>query len=312
VSRAQTISLVEAARRLIATDELRPQARRAIAALLADFDRWRSLVDVVDHVELVETVLDESGYTGMWQNDKSPEAPGRLENLKELVSGMEEFEDLGGFLEHVSLVMEAGKADGGEMVSLMTLHAAKGLEFDNVFLPGWEEGVFPNQRTLDEGGAPALEEERRLAYVGITRARKRVMASFAANRRIYNQWQSSIPSRFIDELPSEHVETVAEQGLYGGNAGYGGGMGETDSAYQQAGRGPGYGRLRAARGSGVIDGSASTVHELSSPDGISLGMRVFHQKFGYGKVTAVDGNKLDIAFEKAGAKKVMDSFVTPA
>jgi len=224
---------------------------------------------------------------------------------------MEEFEDLGGFLEHVSLVMEAGKADGGEMVSLMTLHAAKGLEFDNVFLPGWEEGVFPNQRTLDEGGAPALEEERRLAYVGITRARKRVMASFAANRRIYNQWQSSIPSRFIDELPSEHVETVAELGLYGGDAGYGGGMGEADTAYRQAGRGPGYGRLRAARGAGVIDGNASTIHELSSPDGISLGMRVFHQKFGYGKVTAVDGNKLDIAFEKAGAKKVMDGFVTP-
>ena len=310
LSRALTISLIEAARRLIATDELRPQARRSIAALLTDFDRWRSLVDVVDHIELVETVLDESGYTGMWQNDKSPEAPGRLENLKELVSGMEEFEDIGSFLEHVSLVMEAGKADGGEMVSLMTLHAAKGLEFNNVFLPGWEEGVFPNQRTLDEGGAPALEEERRLAYVGITRARRRVNVSFAANRRIYNQWQSSIPSRFIDELPPEQVEAVAEPGLYG--SGYGDGMADAGAGYQQAGRGPGYGRLHAARGASVIDGSATTVHDLASPDGISPGMRVFHQKFGYGKVTGVDGNKLDIAFEKAGAKKVMDSFVTPA
>ena len=309
LSRALTISLIEAARRLIATDELRPQARRSIAALVADFDRWRSLVDVADHVELVETVLDESGYTGMWQNDKSPEAPGRLENLKELVSGMEEFEDLGSFLEHVSLVMEAGKADGGEMVSLMTLHAAKGLEFNNVFLPGWEEGVFPNQRTLDEGGAPALEEERRLAYVGITRARRRVTVSFAANRRIYNQWQSSIPSRFIDELPPDQVEAVAEPGLYG--SGYGGGMADAGAGYQQAGRGPGYGRLHAARGA-VIDGSATAVHDLASPDGIKAGMRVFHQKFGYGKVTGVDGNKLDIAFEKAGAKKVMDSFVTMA
>lgn len=310
LSRALSISLIEAARRLIATDELRPQARRSIAALLADFDRWRSLVDVADHIELVETVLDESGYTAMWQNDKSPEAPGRLENLKELVSGMEEFEDIGSFLEHVSLVMEAGKADGGEMVSLMTLHAAKGLEFDNVFLPGWEEGVFPNQRTLDEGGAPALEEERRLAYVGITRARQRVMVSFAANRRIYNQWQSSIPSRFIDELPPEQVEAIAEPGLYGGV--YGGGMAESGAGYQQAGRGPGYGRLHAARGSGVIEGSATRIQDIASPDGIAPGMRVFHQKFGYGKVTGVDGNKLDIAFEKAGAKKVMDSFVTPA
>ena len=310
LSRALSIPLVEAARRLIATDELRPQARRSIAALLTDFDRWRSLVDVVDHIELVETVLDESGYTAMWQNDKSPEAPGRLENLKELVSGMEEFEDIGSFLEHVSLVMEASKADGGEMVSLMTLHAAKGLEFNNVFLPGWEEGVFPNQRTLDEGGAPALEEERRLAYVGITRARQRVMLSFAANRRIYNQWQSSIPSRFIDELPPEQVEAMAEPGLYG--AGYGGGMAESGAGYQQAGRGPGYGRLHAARDAGVIEGSATAIHDLASPDGIAPGMRVFHQKFGYGRVTGVDGNKLDIAFEKAGAKKVMDSFVTLA
>jgi DNA helicase-2/ATP-dependent DNA helicase PcrA len=305
LSRALDIPLLEAARRLVSTDELRPQARRTITALLEDFDRWRSLIDAVDHIELVETVLDESGYTAMWQNDKSPEAPGRLENLKELVSGMEKFEDLGSFLEHVSLVMEAGQADGGDMVSLMTLHAAKGLEFDNVFLPGWEEGVFPNQRTLDEGGAPALEEERRLAYVGLTRARRRVAVSFAANRRIYNQWQSSIPSRFIDELPSDHIETTTDQGLYGG------GLAEAESGYIQQGRGPGYERLRSARQAGLIEGSATVVPDADSGE-IALGMRIFHQKFGYGTIKAIDGNKLEIAFEKAGDKKVMDSFVTPA
>ncbi len=306
LSRALDISLPEAARRLVSTDELRPQARRTIAMLIEDFDRWRSLAEATDHIDLVETVLDESGYTAMWQNDRSPEAPGRLENLKELVSGMEEFEDLGSFLEHVSLVMEAGRADGGDMVSLMTLHAAKGLEFNNVFLPGWEEGVFPNQRTLDEGGAPALEEERRLAYVGLTRARRRAAVSFAANRRIYNQWQSSIPSRFIDELPPDYVEATSDQGLYGA------GMSDTGAAYVQQGRGPGYERLRSARNSGVIDGTATIIGDPGDGAGVSLGMRIFHQKFGYGTIKAIDGNKLEIAFEKAGDKKVMDSFVTPA
>ncbi|MDA1326223.1 MAG: UvrD-helicase domain-containing protein, partial [Proteobacteria bacterium] len=312
LSRAQTISLTEAARRLSETDDLRPQARKAIAGLLADFDRWRLLGQTVDHMELAETVLDESGYTGMWQRDKSPEAPGRLENIKELISALEEFENLGGFLEHVSLVMEAGAKDSGDMVTLMTLHAAKGLEYDSVFLPGWEEGVFPNQRTMDEGGAPALEEERRLAYVGLTRARKRAVISFAANRRIYNQWQSSIPSRFVDELPRDLVEVGSEAGLYGGLAGATGVNNDADADWDQTGRGPGYARLRASRrDGGVIDGRATVVEDLPSPGAVACGVRVFHQKFGYGTIRAKDGNKLEIAFEKAGTKKVLDSFVVP-
>ena len=313
LSRAQTISLTEAARRLSETDDLRPQARKAIAGLLADFDRWRQLSETVDQVELTETVLDESGYTEMWQRDKSPEAPGRLENLKELINGLEEFENLGGFLEHISLVMEVGSRDSGDMVTLMTLHAAKGLEFDSVFLPGWEEGVFPNQRTMDEGGTPALEEERRLAYVGLTRARERATITFAANRRIYNQWQSLIPSRFVDELPRDFVEVESEAGLYGSLAGSSGLNDDTADDWDQTGRGPGYARLRETRcNGGIIDGRATVVEELPSAGGVACGVRVFHQKFGYGTIQAKDGNKLEIAFEKAGTKKVLDSFVVPA
>lgn len=313
LSRAQTVSLTEAARRLAETDDLRPQARKAIKGLLSDFDRWRGLAETVDQVELAETILDESGYTEMWQRDKSPEAPGRLENLKELISALEEFENLSGFLEHVSLVMEAGQADGNEMATLMTLHAAKGLEFNSVFLPGWEEGVFPNQRTMDDGGAPALEEERRLAYVGLTRARERAIVLFAANRRIYNQWQSSIPSRFVDELPRDQIEMESEAGLYGGMAGSDGFGDASVDEWDQTGRGPGYARLQESRRKGgVIDGRAKVVEDLPATGGVARGMRVFHQKFGYGTIQAIDGNKLEVAFEKAGDKKVLDSFVVPA
>ena len=166
----------------------------------------------MSHTDLVQIVLDELGYTAMWQADRSPDAPGRLENLKELVVAMAEFDNLGGFLEHVSLVMDNAAEAGGDMVNLMTLHSAKGLEFDTVFLPGWEEGLFPNQRAMEENGVAALEEERRLAYVGLTRARHRAYVSFAANRRIHGQWQNTIRSRFVDELPAEHIEIVAELG----------------------------------------------------------------------------------------------------
>jgi len=314
LSRLQSLSLPEAAKRLVVTDELRPQARRAITSLLTDFDRWSGLAETMTHTELVEIVLDESGYTEMWQRDKTPEAPGRLENLRELISALEEFENLSGFLEHVSLVMEAGSSDSGEMVSLMTLHAAKGLEFDIVFLPGWEESVFPNQRAMDEGGAPALEEERRLAYVGLTRARSQANISFAANRRIYNQWQASIPSRFVDELPDDQVALLTEINLSGQISGS---IEFEDDVTQwtDVGRGPGFKRMKASRvkhhETGIIDGRAIHVESVKPVGAVETGMRVFHQKFGYGKVKSLDGDKLDIDFEKAGRKKVMSSFVEP-
>ena len=313
LARARILSLTHAASEIVSTDELRPQARRAVSEFLTRLDHWRAEKARLPHAELAELVLDDSGYTTMWQNDKSPDAPGKLENLKELVSAMDEFENLEDFLEHVSLVMENEDSGAGDKVNLMTLHGAKGLEFDAVFLPGWEEGVFPNQRSLDEGGSTALEEERRLGHVGLTRARQLVHLSFAANRRIYNQWQSSIPSRFIDELPKDAVEYLSEQGLYEGQRT----MAlddEQGSAFGVSER-PQMGRRRSrfnravTSGGLVIEGQAETVAVRESAGTYRSGDRVFHQKFGYGQVLSVDGDRLQVAFDKAGIKKVIDSFV---
>jgi DNA helicase-2/ATP-dependent DNA helicase PcrA len=323
VARRQNTSLTGAARLVIETDELRPQARSTLHRLVESFDRWRRAAEDLNHLDLTEMVLDESGYTGMWQADKSPEAPGRLENLKELVRGMEAFENLGGFLEHVSLVMDNEDNSSDDKINIMTLHGAKGLEFETVFLPGWEETLFPHQRSLDDGGLSALEEERRLAYVGLTRAKKRVYISYAANRRVYNQWQSSIPSRFIDELPEDHIERPA------GAAGTPGGLAwnqfaEGPSSFDTAGwnegraaTSPGWQRARANRfqasSAPVIEGKAKRVAERDRPkSSFAIGERIFHQKFGYGLITDIEGNKLEIDFKDAGIKKVIDSFVEPA
>jgi len=304
-ARAERIPMIVAVTRLLETDELGARARSTLRELLNDFGRWRTLAGEVDHVDLTRQVLDESGYSAMWKMSKAPEAPGRLENLKELLSAMEDFENLQGFLEHVSLVMENEESASEDKVTLMTLHGAKGLEFDTVFLPGWEEGLFPHQRAMDEGGTSALEEERRLAYVGLTRARKKAMISFAANRRIYGNWQSAIPSRFIDELPPENVEQGADQGLYGAQ-GTSGGLGESPAFFDTQSQ-------RHRRRSSFIEQPgwqkpAATANTVD-PDDYQLGQRVFHQKFGYGMILSMDGDKLEISFEKAGKKKVMVGFV---
>jgi DNA helicase II / ATP-dependent DNA helicase PcrA len=350
--RKRRIPLFEAARAVVDTDELKPKARGSLRDLIASFDRWRARREVVSHTELAEIVLDESGYTEMWQKDRSADAAGRLENLKELVRSMEEFENLQGFLEHISLVMDRDGGAEDDAVSLMTLHSAKGLEFDNVFLPGWEEGLFPSQRTLDEQGRAGLEEERRLAHVGLTRARRRAKLYFATNRRIHGTWSTTIPSRFLDELPAPNVEITESKGGsgWGGSSGYGPSRFDNVESFGSSYTTPGWQRAQAnrarnqngGRGGGQAGGgfnesqspfSGSRSDAFSRSDSsrakrapmtiegelvakstgttseFSLDDRVFHQKFGYGNVVKVDGNKLTIAFEKAGEKKVVDSFV---
>lgn len=297
-AREQGVPLVAAAGGMVASGGMRPKPRQALHELLEGFARWREMLSREGHVVVAATLLDESGYTEMWKQDKSPEAPGRLDNLKELLRAMAEFESLAGFLEHVALVMENDEQSDDGKVSLMTLHAAKGLEFDMVFLPGWEEGLFPHQRALDEGGEKGLEEERRLAYVGITRARKYCTISHAANRRIYANWTSAIPSRFLDELPPEQVTVEGGQRRQP--------MAAMPSAF--SGQFP-----LIARKPRVIEAGSWEVSERPAKTApIPVGTRVFHQKFGYGRVLDAEDNKLDVDFEKAGRKRVLDSFVEKA
>jgi DNA helicase-2/ATP-dependent DNA helicase PcrA len=318
LARAQGIPLTLAAARILDTDELTAQARRALGNLIGDIARWRDMAGQLLHPELARQLLDESGYTAMWQADRSADAAGRLENLNELVRAMEEYETLGAFLEHVSLVMDNDERAGGSQVTIMTIHAAKGLEFDTVFLAGWEEGVFPSQRSLDEGGNASLEEERRLAYVAITRARKQAYILHAANRRIYGQWTSSIPSRFVAELPKAHIEE--ETSMTGGESLWRANWSERADPFANVargtGRGPGWQRAASVGGyqttpARVVEARASAVSlgDKGRSD-LSLGQRVFHQKFGYGTIAEIEGNKLEIDFEQAGRKRVMDSFVS--
>jgi len=318
-ARHQRIPLLQAVRLMVETEDLKPKQRTTLRALVAQFDDWAWRADSLPPYQLVEHILEESGYMDMLTADKSVESQGRKENLKELSRSMEEFESLGGFLEHISLVMDRDSADSSDAVTIMTLHSAKGLEFDTVFLPGWEDGTFPSQRSMDESGRAGLEEERRLGYVGITRGRKRVRISAAQNRRIHGLWQSAIPSRFIDELPPDVVEVTDRGSAYGGY-GYGGGASSRfnkadpfESVYET----PGWQRARAnqasRKGSGplTIEGDlvARSVDLGNQSSGYALGERVFHLKFGYGEVIQIEGNKLTIDFEKAGTKKVLESFI---
>lgn len=302
-ARAERISLTRAITALSETDELRPQARKALADIMAMFDRWRMQSATQVPAELCKQILEDSGYIDMWRAKKDPDAPGRLDNLKELVVALEDFETLGAFLEHVSLVMENEERSDIDKVNIMTLHGAKGLEFQTVFLPGWEEGLFPNQRSLDEGGLASLEEERRLAYVGITRARVRAMVSFAANRRVYGQWQSQTPSRFVDELPADHIDMFSESGVYARRDGM---LNQTEDPFANV---DGVGRSRRR----MVEATQSPRFKPEgNGEGLRVGARIFHQKFGYGRVLTIDGDKLEIDFEKAGQKRVMASFVLPA
>ncbi|MEO1107635.1 MAG: UvrD-helicase domain-containing protein [Pseudomonadota bacterium] len=335
VARENGVSLVEGARIAVENQLIKGKGGKALRELIDGLARWNALTrgprievdddSVIDdgispirygapehtHIELAQIILDESGYTGHWQNDKTPEAPGRLENLKELVNQLDNFENLQGFLEHVSLVMDNEQDSDGAKVSIMTLHAAKGLEFPAVFLPGWEDGLFPSQRSMDESGLKGLEEERRLAYVGITRAEEVCTISFAANRRVFGQWQNSMPSRFIDELPEDHVEVLTPPGLYGGgqvSAGI-----ETRAAEANVYNSPGWKRMQARQGQYGMSQpkeSRNTVIDATAVASFTLGERVFHQKFGYGGVVGIEGDKVEVEFDKAGTKKVVSRFLS--
>jgi DNA helicase-2/ATP-dependent DNA helicase PcrA len=323
LARAQGVPLLAAAANILDTDELTPQARRALGNLVGDIARWRARLDELPHPELARLMLDESGYTAMLQADRSAESAGRLENLTELTRAMEEYETLGAFLEHVSLVMDNDAERDVAKVTIMTIHAAKGLEFDTVFLAGWEEGVFPSQRSMDEGGNASLEEERRLAYVAITRARRKCFIFHAANRRIYGQWTSSIPSRFVAELPPEHIEH--ESTMSGGESLWRANWSERGDPFahlaaaqsnRASTRGPGWQRAALSgrfnpEPQRLAENRASAI-SLGNPgrSDIVLGQRVFHSKFGYGTVAEIEGNKLEIDFEHAGRKRVLDSFVS--
>jgi ATP-dependent DNA helicase UvrD/PcrA len=356
-ARKRKVPLFEAARAVVETDELKPKARSGLRGVIEMFDRWRNQLSALHHTELAEIILDESGYTEMWQKDRSADAQGRLDNLKELVRSMEEFENLQGFLEHIALVMDREDGALDDAVSVMTLHSAKGLEFDTVFLPGWEEGLFPSQRTLDDQGRAGLEEERRLAHVGLTRARRRAKIYFATNRRIHGTWSTTLPSRFLDDLPAANVEVTESKGGsgWGGSGGYGPSRFDNLEAFSSSYGTPGWQRAQANKAKGQKRGGfdeddfrydsddSRDRYSSASPGGsrgssfgtkrkkipltiegelvakstgtqseFSSGDRVFHQKFGYGQVSHVDGNKLTIQFDKAGEKRVVDSFVERA
>jgi DNA helicase-2/ATP-dependent DNA helicase PcrA len=319
-ARLNGVSASRAARQIVLTDELAAKTRTALANFLRDLDRWRAEAARIPHTRLMEAVLEESGYTDALRLDRSPQAQGRLENLKELINAMGQFDTLEAFLEHVSLVLDIDRTSGDDRVQIMTLHQAKGLEFPLVFLPGWEEGIFPSQRSMDEKGEKGLEEERRLAYVGITRAREEARISFAANRQVYGRWTSQLPSRFVDELPLANVEASSETGYYGGGPGmqqHGSRWDESPSfgagysspgwkrAQQSNYRGSHPGRQQVIEG----DGRLVAVSGSEAASDYKRGDRVFHLKFGYGTVKGIDGNKLTVAFDKAGEKKVIDSFV---
>lgn len=318
IARLTGVSAMTAARQIIGTDELPARTRTALSTFIRDIDRWRNEQTVADHQRLLETILEESGYTDVLRADKGPQSQTRLDNLKELVQSMSAFENLQSYLEHVALVMDIDRGAGDDAIQIMTLHGAKGLEFPLVFLPGWEEGVFPSQRSMDDKGEKGLEEERRLAYVGITRAREEARISFVANRQVYGRWTSQLPSRFVDELPPASVEASSETGYYGGGPGMQqpqASRWDDTSSFGSGHTSPGWRRAqdtqRDRSRNPIIEGQGRLVSssDSSGTSKFSRGDRVFHIKFGYGVVQAVEGNRLTVAFDKAGEKKVIDSFI---
>ncbi len=330
LSRNRKVSLHHAAEMLVMEGGLGPKIRKNLEALLLSLARWRAQARDMTPAELLGVVLEESGYVDMLKAEKSVQAEGRLENLKELARAMEDFDTLGGFLEHVALVMEADQLAGAEKITLMTMHAAKGLEFDTVFLPGWEEGLFPHQRALDDSGAAGLEEERRLAYVALTRAKRRALISFVHMRQVHGLWQPAHPSRFIDELPAEHVvvETVGDVLFARQNGGRQGRGGFEDivtndgpvmdvswttaEAVSSSLTQTGNEKRREEEAKGRFAQEIPSTMQFAAGHVFQAGDRVRHKSFGLGTVVSAEGMKLTIDFDKTGRKRIVASFVEPA
>ena len=300
-ARDANITLLDASRKIIETDELTPNARNSIKKFIEDIDRWKTKINKINHIELAKIILDESGYTKMWLNDKSIEAPGRLENLKELISALRDFSNMNEFIEHISLVMENERNYKFDKVNIMTMHAAKGLEFENVFLAGWDEGLFPHQKSLEEKGNKGLEEERRLAYVGITRGKKKVYISFAKRRFIHGTWNFSQPSRFLSELPKENIDTNEDF------------FQEEDSfivdqdEYENRVRNPN--RLLFKNKENLLENKNSFESEYK----FKIGDEIFHEKYGYGTIKYIVDDKYEIVFDKLNKTKiVLENFIKHA
>ncbi|MCY4306257.1 MAG: UvrD-helicase domain-containing protein [Aestuariivita sp.] len=311
-ARSNSLSLIEGSQFAVKNGQIKGKAAVELQLLSDKIRQWRDMMhnDKVSHAELAELILDESGYTTMWQAEKTPEAPGRLENLKELTKSISDFDNLQGFLEHISLMIANDTDMESDKVTLMTLHAAKGLEFPCIFLPGWEEEVFPSKRTEEENGTAGVEEERRLAYVGITRAQEVCTISFAESRFAFGKVQMQFPSRFINELPEEHVDILTSMtGSYRNDSRQDmqGSTIEEQSAYAGTYHSAGWKRFQSR---------SKAVRKLSPPQftkketnnmskgKFALGDRVFHMKYGYGSIKSVDINTLEIEFEKADMKRV--------
>ncbi len=327
-ARVNHISMFMAIEKMLKEGALSGKVKTNVSELINNFYQWRQTMNAVSPDDLAAQVLEDSGYMEMLKMDKSAEAEGRIENLKELINVMsdtEQYPTLSDFMEHVSLVMDNDNNIDTDKVMLITLHSAKGLEFDAVFLPGWEEGLFPHQRALDEGGGSALEEERRLAYVAMTRAKQKLYILTALNRRIYGQWQNNLPSRFINELPPANIEICNMAAAYFGAAGgYGGSWAEQHRSSSNW-----YNRSRQTE-ENVIRDSDRFSYVRDEDDGWSgsvwrakqkarnaasatpVGSRVFHETFGYGKVLKIEGNKLEIWFDQAGHKKLLKDYVRKA
>ena len=306
-SKIYNLSLFDVSKKLIQTDELKPQQRTQLSGFIAMIENWKQKLNELDHVTLTELILEDSGYIEMWEKDKTPTSLTRIENIKELVGQIAEFNSLHEFIEHISLVLEVENDQSSSKVSLMTLHSAKGLEFDCVFMPGLEEGIFPNQRSLDEKGNSGLEEERRLAHVGMTRAKKYLYIIHSQNRRVYGNWMQSIPSRFISEISREFIDDASTLSGTSINT-YVNGIQNTSAFDYQKKKLSAIDRLKAA---GHFNNNIEAIEEISDYNNVSVlqNQRVFHTKFGYGIVIDNENDRVEVDFDKAGKKIVLSSYL---